>query len=150
MDTRRSRRRLWMIVGLVVVVAVIVGGYLLAEYAGQVFLASVNTADCMWRSSPVVWADSNRDGELNDGEARMPGVTVAAFDLLNGDGVTPQARAVSDDEGVARLEVFMAGCPTGQFEVRVTAPEGVCPTTADRQSEPPYAFGLATCESSSG
>lgn len=77
--------------------------------------------------SEVVWFDANRDGRLNDGEARAPGITVT---LLDGDGKPVPGRvATTDANGHYQFTDLPPGTYSVQFD-KSSLPDGYKFTSA--------------------
>ncbi|MGZ6317476.1 MAG: hypothetical protein ACXWNQ_09470 [Anaerolineales bacterium] len=116
-----------------------------------VFSASV--ADCAWSAVAVAWIDNNQNGSFDPGEPVLQNVALHVTDIQN--HVSDVAfGAMTDQRGMAHLQVPISGCPTVDFEVYPDTPPGYRLTTeapirvnknslGTLQSGATYYFGFA-------
>ena len=95
------------------------------------YMLSVRIADCYWQGRAIAWIDSNENGLLDSNELALENVPVHVDDLDN-HRIDVGIRAITDQHGIARLSVFIAGCSSADLEVYADSPTGYKLTTAAR------------------
>jgi hypothetical protein len=101
-------------------------------FGGLVLLIRSNSlADCSWNGKAVAWNDINQNGSPDPDEPALPEVMIHVADIENG-LIDVAYGPVTNERGVASLEVFMPGCPNVDFEVYVDTPPGYILTTSER------------------
>ena len=79
--------------------------------------------DCAWLASAHAWVDQNGNGTWESKEPPLPDVRFQVNDIENDYSDVAQP-ATTDAQGWAGLAVFLAGCPSAQFEVISYPPTG--------------------------
>jgi hypothetical protein len=91
-------------------------------------------SDCTWQASARAWIDSNRDGQVDDGEPPLSDVEVhvdrVGDPLADEGGVSWPA--VTDQDGDVQFSVTIPGCSTALFEIYANIPDGYRLTTRPR------------------
>jgi hypothetical protein len=91
-------------------------------------------SDCTWQTSARAWIDSNRDGQLDDGEPPLSDVVVhvdqVGDPLANEGGLSWPA--VTNEDGDVQLNIVIPGCSDTLFEIYVNIPDGYRLTTQPR------------------
>ena len=97
----------------------------------SVIVLSMSSADCGWHGVAITYMDVNENNHFDGDDSILPGVPVHVDDIHN--HYTDVAyHAVTDQNGITHLDVFIAGCPTVDFEVYANTPAGYKLTTAAR------------------
>lgn len=102
--------------------------------------------DCIWSGKAQVWLDENENGLVDEDEPPLPGIVLHIDDVRN-NFERVETSAVSDETGMADLNVWLPGCPLVDFVVYAEAPIEYELTTAERISvrrhgnETPFMFG---------
>jgi SdrD B-like domain len=97
------------------------------------FLGMAGNADCVWNGMAKTWIDSNHNGVWDNNEQPLKGIAIHVDDVKN--KLINVALPVSTDQnGNAKLEVWLPGCPSVSFEVYADVPTGYQLTTKQRIS----------------
>lgn len=147
---RRSRTRLfWIVVGsLLLVVTGCVGARSLLVQLATSDSPVEAIGDCGFRRTAQTWVDQNGNGQRDDGERALAGVTFIATDAAAG-YITSDS---GDPHGYGSLFIFLAGCPDVAFDVSAKPPTGYVATTPQpiRSNYPnedePFLFGFRRIE----
>jgi streptogramin lyase len=113
------------------------------------FIFAAGCVDCAWYASVEAWVDENANGIWDEGEPPLEGVEFHVDDVLN--GYTNMGNAISDWKGIARISLWLPGCPKARFEVYAEPPTGYRLTTDARLpaegegygGSGPFRFGFA-------
>jgi hypothetical protein len=98
--------------------------------------------DCVWAEDASAWLDTNGNGRREPGEGGLPGVRFTIQEQ-GGTGRRVPESFLSDNNGAARLHVFLGGCPEVHFEVHAEPPTGYIGSTPGTVSgKGPLGFGF--------
>jgi hypothetical protein len=99
-------------------------------------------SDCTWQASARAWIDSNRDGQMDDGEPPLSDVAVhvdQVGDPLAGEGGLSWP-AVTNQAGSVQFNISIPGCSNTLLEIYVNIPDGYRLTTRPRIAVRPEAW----------
>ena len=118
------------------------GQLILALFAIPLLLSftGCGSGDCLWYDEAGAWIDENQNGVWDNNESPLAGVQFYVDDIRN-NYQDVGAQAISDENGRARLSVWLPGCPDVKFEISAKPPEGFQLTTPDRLAVSKDAFG---------
>ena len=86
--------------------------------------------DAFWTVTAKVWVDANGNGLWDIGEQPLQGVEVWAKETPSTHGNRDKLTwSLSDSNGEAELDLFLAGCPKVTVEISATVPAGFHVTT---------------------
>ncbi len=140
---RLSIGRKWLITGCLLIAALVVVGLVLLERAVDNIFDQITMSDCRWTATAFVWNDDDKDGIPGEDENPIPNVPVHVDDVQN--NRVKVTSGMSDAQGNAKMDLFVAGCPETDFQVYVEPLEDYCLTTPERISQHPFNFGFVLC-----
>lgn len=144
---RRSQLRiLWIVTGpILLIVPGCIGTRSILIQLATTDVPVEAIGDCGFRRTAYAWIDQNGNGQRDDDETSLAGVTLIVEDTVSGYATRSQP---SDPQGNLSLSIFLGGCPEVAFQLSADPPTGYVATTRQpiRSSYPaedePFLFGF--------